>query len=97
MLEKAGPFTMLSIRETASNIAKMESTYLLDPGRFRSMIVMLQEECSSGMHAPGGLLADPSAAIGLLWARRGLLFWVSFFRPHADAYNARRRTDSYNK
>ena len=82
VLEKAGPFTMLSIRETQSNIQKIEGTFLLDPERFRSMHSLLQEEVSSGMHAPGGLLADPSAAIGLLWARRGLQFWVSFFRPH---------------
>ena len=72
----------------------MEHTYLLDPPRFRSMHTMLQEECNSGMHAPGGMIADPSAAIGLLWARRGLLFWVSFFRPHAEAYAARRRRES---
>lgn len=58
---------------------------------FQSMQQMLQEECSSGMHAPGGILADPSAAIGLLWARRGLLFWVCLFRPHAQAYEASRR------
>ena len=29
VLEKAGPFTMLSIRETHSNIAKIENTFLL--------------------------------------------------------------------
>ena len=91
VLEKAGPFTMLSIRETQSNIQKMEHTYLLDPERFRSMFDMLREEVSSGMHSPGGLLADPSAAIGLLWARRGLLFWVSLFRPHAEAYLEKKR------
>ena len=89
VLEKAGPFTMLSIRETHSNIAKIENTYLLDPDRFRSMMAMLEEECTSGMHGRGAsvqALADPSAAIGLLWARRGLLFWVALFRPHVERY-----------
>ena len=46
------------------------------------MAMMLDEEVSSGMHSPGGVLADPSAAIGLLWARRGLAFWIALFRPH---------------
>ena len=86
VLEKAGPFTMLSIRETHSNIAKIEQTYLLNSEKFRSMFAMLEEECSTGMHAPGGILADPSAAIGLLWARRGLQFWVSIVKPHVNKY-----------
>ena len=89
VLEKIGPFTMLSVRETQSNITKIEQTYLLDPARFRSMINMLEEEVSSRMHSPGGVLADPSAAIGLLWARRGLAFWISIFRPHVAEYRAR--------
>jgi len=61
-------------------------TDLLAPDRFRSMVAMLQEEVSSGMHAPGAILADPSAAVGLLWARRGLQFWIALFRPHVEQY-----------
>ena len=86
VLEKIGPFTMLSVRETHSNLSKIETTYLLDPVRFRSMVTMLEEEVSSAMHSPGGVLADPSAAIGLLWARRGLSFWISLFRPHVERH-----------
>ena len=86
VLEKIGPFTMLSVRETHSNLTKIEQTFLLDPTRFQSMYTMLEEEVSSRMHSPGGHLADPSAAIGLLWARRGLSFWISLFRPHVEEY-----------
>ena len=28
-----------------------------------------------GIHRPGGVLADPSGAMGFLWSRRGLAFW----------------------
>jgi hypothetical protein len=80
VLERIGPFTVLSVRETHSNLSKIETTYLIDPRRFRSMMTMLEEEVSSAMHAPGGVLIDPSAAMGLLWARRGLSFWISLFR-----------------
>ena len=50
------------------------------------MVTMLEEECSSGMHSRGAVLAGPSAAIGLLWARRGLSFWVALFRPHVTKF-----------
>ena len=88
VLERIGPFTVLSVRETHSNLSKIETTYLIDPRRFRSMMTMLEEEVSSAMHAPGGVLIDPSAAMGLLWARRGLSFWISLFRPHVERYRA---------
>jgi hypothetical protein len=93
VLERIGPFTVLSVRETHSNLSKIETTYLIDPRRFRSMMTMLEEEVSSAMHAPGGVLIDPSAAMGLLWARRGLSFWISLFRPHVDRYVERSRED----
>merc|ERR1740115_607976 len=36
------------------------------------------------MHQAGGVLSDPSAAMGLLWARRGLMYWVHVFRDRQD-------------
>lgn len=82
ILEKLGSFTLISVREVHSNMAKVDTSYQLAPERFRSMRALLREEVDSQMHAAGGVIADPSAAMGLLWARRGLSFWQALFRPH---------------
>jgi len=53
-------------------------------GRIQSMKALLQAEAAvEGLHKPKGMIADPSAAIGLLWARRALHYWVEAFDEHA--------------
>ncbi len=86
VLHRLGPFTMISIREVQSNMVKEETAFGVDPQRLVSMRALLEEEVKSHTHSPGGVLADPSAAMGLLWARRGLAFWLSLFTPHVDEY-----------
>ena len=44
--------------------------------RCASLRGLLQTEGASGIHKAGGVLADPSAAIALLWMRRSLQFLV---------------------
>ena len=44
--------------------------------RCASLRGLLQTESASGIHKAGGVLADPSAAIALLWMRRSLQFLV---------------------
>mmetsp|Transcript_15825 Transcript_15825/g.52176 ORF Transcript_15825/g.52176 Transcript_15825/m.52176 type:complete len:348 (-) Transcript_15825:169-1212(-) len=80
VLALIGPFTLLSTREVISNMKKIEHSFELAPVRYRSMRELLEAEVAAGMHQPGGVLVDPSAAVGLLWARRGLTFWVHIFR-----------------
>lgn len=80
VLPLIGPFTLLSIREVHSNMKKIEHSFELAPLRYRSMRELLDAETAAGMHQPGGLIVDPSAAMGLLWARRGLQFWIFIFR-----------------
>lgn len=60
---------------------KVEHTYAIAPDRFRSMRELLQEEVHVKLHSAETGLADPSAAMGLLWARRGLSYWIALFRP----------------
>ena len=57
----------------------------------RSMRELLEAELGAQMHQPGGLLADPSAAMGLLWARRGLEFWIHVFKAKLEEVCARCR------
>ena len=44
---------------------------------------LLKLEGTKGIHKKGGVLADPSAAMGLLWLRRGLEFWADVFEQEA--------------
>ena len=45
----------------------------------RSMRALLESELEKAIHGKGGIIADPSAAMGLLWVRRGLMFWARLF------------------
>ena len=83
-LAPMGTWTLLTIREIHSNMDKVKHTYQLAPDRHRSMRALLEAEVASSMHQAGGLLTDPSAAMGLLWARRGLFFWIHLFASHLD-------------
>ena len=87
VLQRMGPFTLLSIREVHSNMRKVQLTHDIDPSTLGTMRAILQREIAGAMHQPGGLIADPSAAMGLLWARRGLAFWVHFYRA-CEAHEA---------
>lgn len=89
VLQVIGPFTVLSVREVHSNMQKVERSFELAPENYRSMRALLEAECGAGYHQAGGILADPSAAIGLLWARRGLGFWVEVFKDHESWLGAK--------
>ena len=41
----------------------------------------MPQECTVKLHSAEAGLADPSAAVGLLWVRRGFEYWLSLFRP----------------
>lgn len=49
----------------------------MPPGR--SLRALYQWERKQKMHQPGGVIADPSAAMGVLWLRLGLQTWSNFF------------------
>ena len=40
-----------------------------------SLLALLRSEAAAGMHGAGGVLADPSAAMGVLWISRFVSFW----------------------
>lgn len=89
VLNIIGPFTMLTVKEVHSNMAKIETSLELDSQAYRSMRALLKAEKATGMHQPGGVLTDPSAAMGLLWSRRGLGFWLEIYRQIVDPNGAR--------
>ena len=84
VLTRMGNFTLIIVREIHANMDKVKHTYQLNPDKHNSMHALLEAECSSDMHQSGGVLSDPSAAMGLLWARRGLLFWIFLFRKELE-------------
>ena len=89
VLKHLGPWTSPSVREVHANCHKIEHAFEMEPSRYKSMRALLQAEKSLGMHKEGALLQDPSAAMGLLWARRGLGMWVHLFRERLDSGPAR--------
>mmetsp|Transcript_28763 Transcript_28763/g.80991 ORF Transcript_28763/g.80991 Transcript_28763/m.80991 type:complete len:307 (+) Transcript_28763:189-1109(+) len=79
VLSSLGSFTKSLVGEVESNIKKIESFFSKDPQSYTSMRALLEAEQASGIHQSGGKLADPSSAMGLVWARRGLNLWVTTF------------------
>lgn len=81
LLARFGRFVSPSVANVRSCIDKV------DTGRremraqtklkLRSVKELLRSERSK--HQKGAILADPSAAMGLLWLRRGLEFWIKVF------------------
>ena len=76
--EVFGPLLALAVKNDESNGDKVRAAWGTlgadDPGRVASLRGLLEAERATGIHKAGGVLADPSAAIALLWMRRTLTF-----------------------
>ena len=95
-LRKFGSFTIGSINQVLACLKKVEDARrtlsdTASPGSrakrrkaLRSMKALLTAELEQGMHGSGGELKDPSAAMGLLWLRRGLAFWARLFELEVE-------------
>ena len=75
MLEGVGGFAALSVQEASNNLSKITAGMAAVGARGGSMLSILRAEVQSGIHGAGGLLKDPSAAMGVLWICRFLTFW----------------------
>ena len=91
-LNSFGKWTAASIGETRSCLQKVEDGIkkLRSSGsdsekarKLQTLLEVLTAEVECGLHKAGGKLADPSAAMGLLWVRRGLAFWARLFALEA--------------
>ena len=86
VVEVLGPSLILFLKNDEGNVRKLrkawsrqieESLELAVPhNRCASLRGLLETEKATGIHKPGGILADPSAAMALLWMRRSLQFLV---------------------
>jgi len=92
LISRFGKFVGPSISNVRQCMEKVEAAQkqLCTGSRrsLRSVSNLLAAERESGMHKPGGVLADPSAAMGLLWLRRGLEYWADVFEQEAAALKA---------
>ena len=93
-LECLGGWTALSVREGRANLVKLQQSAALREARARAssagegdggprVSAVLQAEAAAGLHGSdekGPKLADPSAAIGLLWLLRFLGMWMVMWR-----------------
>ena len=93
VIAELGPFAAVSVREANVNLGKIEDAQRAAAAQgapANSLEALLKHESASGMHGAGGVLQDPSAAMGILWVARLLAFWeeVVVLRtvpPPADA------------
>ena len=73
-----GPMMILAIRNDEGNLRKARQVCAkLGEGSAESVVTLrclLEAERATGIHRPGAVLADPSAAIAFLWMRRTLQF-----------------------
>jgi len=77
--ETFGPLFSVAIKNDGANLEKVRDSwakFAASEGaqNIRSLRDLLEAERRSGMHQPGGVLADPSAAIAMVWLRRSLTF-----------------------
>ena len=75
LLEGVGTFAALTVQEVSGNLTKIRRGCAAVGMRGGSMLGALRAESQAGLHGPGGLLQDPSAAMGVLWIARFLAFW----------------------
>lgn len=103
LMKSGGAALRVVARDMESNLLKAEAPFRTLPldnkGRSRSLASLLRSERESGAH-DGSVLADRSAAMGLLWMRRSLDFQKDLYAslvpadgPHPkdaamDAYRA---------
>jgi len=77
--------THANVEKLRESLANYELTTGMPAGR--SLRALYHWEAKQKMHEPGGVIADPSAAMGVLWCRHGLQTWINFFElsmAHAD-------------
>ena len=84
IFEAFGPLLLLVVKNDEANLEKMQRAWRdLEAAdgsqRLISLRELLEAERASGIHRAGGVLADPSAAIALVWLRRSLAFQNAVF------------------
>ena len=84
-----GPLLSLGVKNDETNTEKVRRAWreleAAEPSRrLTSLRELLEAERASGIHRAGGVLADPSAAIALVWLRRSLAFQNAVFAGMVD-------------
>ena len=87
MLSRFGRFvgpSIANVRQCMEKVEKARRELKKDSdSKLKKVKELLKLEGTKGIHKKGGVLADPSAAMGLLWLRRGLEFWADVFEQEA--------------
>jgi len=83
VLTVLGGWTIIAVREMNANLAKLEASKAvagIPEGKARLLSSVLSAEAEAGLHAPGGLIEEMSAASALLWLSRFLRLWTRMWR-----------------
>jgi len=79
ILEAMGPAMKIGRMDFGNNMRKTRTWYAADPAGRATLHAFLAAEKAAGIHRPGGVLKDPSGAIGTLWMRRTFEFIICIF------------------
>ena len=86
--EAFGPLMILAVKNDEGNIRKARKAWekysAKDTQAVNTLRGLLESEKATGIHRPGAVLHDPSAAIALLWMRRTLQFLGRCFQGVVD-------------
>jgi hypothetical protein len=74
-IEGLGPFGVGVCAQCRGNMEKVEGGLQATKCQGSSLLAVLRSEAAAGIHGKGGVLQDPSAAIGVLWIGRFVAFW----------------------
>lgn len=84
LLDEMGFVGRLMASESRANLDKVRHSLAvceletgMPPGK--SLRALYRWEKKKKLHLPAGFIADPSAAMGVLWSRHGLQTWLNFF------------------
>ncbi|KAL7495880.1 hypothetical protein ACHAWT_004213 [Skeletonema menzelii] len=79
LMKSGGASLRLVAKDLESNLLKAETPFMKAPKQGKTLYSLLESERHSGIHEEGNLLANESAAMGLLWIRRSLAFQLDLF------------------
>jgi hypothetical protein len=84
LMQTFGRFIKPSVANLRSCIDKVAAGRHALRSKLKTCRELLNAEAERGIHRPGGVLADPSAAMGLLWLRRGLEYWADVWEQQVE-------------
>lgn len=96
LLSKWGKFVGPSVGNVRGCIQKVQTARRALNKETKTKLASLHDllTCEKPIHKPNAVLADPSAAMGILWIRRGLEYWADVFEQQVEQLKKKQTSTS---